>query len=337
MPRTGKQSLGLPQRWRIFLVVLLCSTCLFSHVLSILHVPCPGRHQPFANLPGYKIVFDQCSASMVPPPGSENKEDLRIKKSPSLHTTKLAMVRHMSKRRSGDQQHHVLEGDNRCHKTEEDYPIKMAQHIAHALIQPEGLEEQTLDILRDLRCGFAVVAAGGRALHLARDALQPKEVRKKTKSSLVVMVVVLATNDNFQVCGINLHKHTVPRQQDWPTDPSAPWVIPEKIPKIFHGAPPTSTWLWENTRQNNRRCGVPLLQKHRSSKRIKKVQRQLIFIQADVMCHELVTDRWRDHRGTGRASACEPRVRGRPACTPAAVFSHRLRPRPLTLSAPPIF
>ena len=38
--------------------------------------------------------------------------------------------------------HQTLEGSNRCHKAE-DYPIKMAQHIAHALVQPEGLEEQT--------------------------------------------------------------------------------------------------------------------------------------------------------------------------------------------------
>ena len=94
----------------------------------------------FANLPGYRIIFDQCEYGATPL--NDNHEKMPIKKPTPLQTKKLAMVRRMSKRCSGDHVHQTLEGGNRCHKAE-DYPIKMAQHIAHALVQPEGLEEQT--------------------------------------------------------------------------------------------------------------------------------------------------------------------------------------------------
>ena len=94
----------------------------------------------FANLPGYKVIFDQCEYGATTM--NDNHEEMPIKKPTALQTTKLAMVRRMSKRCSGDHMHQTLEGSNRCHKAE-DYPVKMAQHIAHALVQPEGLEEQT--------------------------------------------------------------------------------------------------------------------------------------------------------------------------------------------------
>ena len=95
----------------------------------------------FANLPGYKIVFDQCEYGATTL--NDNHEEMPIKKPTALQATKLAMVRRMSKRCSGDHAHQTLEGGNRCHKAAEDYPIKMAQHITHALVQPEGLKEQT--------------------------------------------------------------------------------------------------------------------------------------------------------------------------------------------------
>ena len=97
------------------------------------------------NLPGERTAFDQCSY------GTSLKidnEDWLVKKPTSIHTTKRAMCKIMSRLCTGDHQHAKLEGGNRCKKTE-NYQAELSWHIARALMHDEGLSEQAYAVQQD--------------------------------------------------------------------------------------------------------------------------------------------------------------------------------------------
>ena len=95
------------------------------------------------SLPGHQALFDQCMY------GSTTTDDggvqQPIKKPTRIQTTKWAMLQRMSLRCDGSHPHQRLEGRDRCRKAE-DYQEGLARSIALALLQEEGMDEQTFPV-----------------------------------------------------------------------------------------------------------------------------------------------------------------------------------------------
>ena len=95
------------------------------------------------SLPGYKALFDQCMY------GSTALDDhghpQPIMKPTRIQTTKLAMYHRMSLHCDGSHSHQRLEGKARC-RTAENYQEQLARNLAWAILQIEGVEEQTFAV-----------------------------------------------------------------------------------------------------------------------------------------------------------------------------------------------